>query len=89
MDNSRLPRARVRGMFTVRRLRGRWRRRLTSLAALRAEHENPPRRGVSAARRDTKVSRKVTKDLAHPRTEEKALAASVKLMVRSWQAVLS
>ena len=68
MDNSRLPRAGVRGIITVRRLRGRWRRRLTSLAALRAEHENPPRRGVSAARRDTKVSRKVTKYLSHPRT---------------------
>ena len=38
--------ARVRGFFTVRRLCGRWTRRLTSLAALRAEHENPPRRGI-------------------------------------------
>ena len=32
--------ARVRGIFTVGRLRGRWTRRLTSLAALRADHEN-------------------------------------------------
>ena len=40
MDNSRIPRARVRGIFTVRRLRGRWTRQMTSLSALRAEHEN-------------------------------------------------
>ena len=31
--------------------------------------------GVSAARRDTKVSRKVTKDLSHPRTGERALVS--------------
>ena len=40
MDNDKNPRARVRGIFTVGRLRGRWTRRLRSLAALRADHEN-------------------------------------------------
>ena len=45
--------ARVRGgrararIFTVRRLRGRWTRRLTSLAALRAEHENAGPRQIA------------------------------------------
>ena len=64
-------------------------KRMRSLAALRADHENAAAAGSPAARRDTKVSRKDTKYFSHPRTGERLASAGVKLMVRSRQAVLS
>ena len=61
---------------------------MTSLAALRADHENAAAAGFRSAAGHESLT-KGHEILVAPKDGEKALAAGVKLMVRSWQAVLS